>query len=149
MRGLIKEGATRVSYESALSREARCKADKANQQRKKNKKTSGNQGKGNGIKSNPNAPRGQLIGNSGKRLWTKDRFLSGEKTLNKTQRAAARRENARTGYNLPNYASGCVLDHCDSHLRGLPMADFRFYAPKCVLPFWRPYYLFVKAIVLG
>ena len=122
MRGLIKEGATRVSYESALSREARCKADKANQQRKKNKKTSGNQGKGNGIKVNPNAPRGQLIGNTGKRLWTKDRYLSGEKTLNKTQRAAAKRENSRTGYNLPNYASGCVLDH----FRRFPMAVFRF-----------------------
>ena len=124
MRGLTKEGATRVSYESALSREARCKADQANQQRKKNKKSSGNQGKGNAIKVNPNAPRGQPIGNTGVRLWTKDRYLSGEKALNRNQRAAAKRENARTGYTLPNYASGCVLDHFDTHFEAF-LVDFR------------------------
>ena len=113
-RGLIK-GGNRVSFESDLSREARRKADNANSIRKKNKKAGGNQGQGgqygggNGLKVNPNAPKGKFIGNSGKRLWVKGRYLSGEKSLNKTQRNAAKEENAKTGYQLPLYASTCVL----------------------------------------
>ena len=66
------------------------------------------------MRVNPNAPGGQFIGDSGKRLWKKGRYLSGEKILSKTQRRAAKEEKVKTGYSLPNYASRCVLVNSSS-----------------------------------
>ena len=128
--GILGLGEHRASFETDLSREARCKGDAKRASKNANKGKGKNKSKAAKVKFDPLAPKGQPIGSSSVRLWKKDRFESGEKKLNKTQRRAGQLEWAKTGYTFPLYARECVLGPI---FAPLPMCVGFSYATECVL----------------
>ena len=118
---IIGLGEYRASFESDLSREARHKGDlmRANKKIKNNKKNAKSDIAKARAWIDPLAPKGHPIGGSGTKLWKRERFESGEKKLNRSQKKAGREEWAKTGYRFPLYATECVLGPILTILRNL------------------------------
>ena len=93
-----------VSFETDIVREARVKADKS----RKDKKGKNKGAKDKGAKKPPGDknkdPMGGEIGGTGIRLWTRQQFSSGAKSLTREMETAAMRANSVSGYTLPGYA---------------------------------------------
>ena len=102
-----------VSFETDIVREARVKADKA----RKDKKGKNKGAKDKGTKKPPGDknkdPVGGEIGATGVRLWTKQQFNSGKKSLTRDMEEAAMRANSVSGYTLPGYAKKECMSSLD------------------------------------